>query len=139
MVVIMPRGEAVKERYAQCGSLVVLTEAAEAGGCREGSDSNWAGSRGITSLFVRTSVCFAFFGRPVFSTGTRQLEGDVEQAAKVESIRAENTALVLMLRYSAYVTCPSVNCTSSIYSSAFPLIESMPTLLLTLHPTLVTK
>ena len=35
-------------------------------------DSDRAGGRGITSLFVRISVCFVFFGRPVFSTGTRQ-------------------------------------------------------------------
>jgi len=34
--------------------------------------SNWAGGRGITSLFVRISVCFAFFGKPSFSTGTLQ-------------------------------------------------------------------
>ena len=36
-------------------------------------DSDWVGGRGITSLFVRISVCFAFFGKPVFSTGTREV------------------------------------------------------------------
>src|SRR4051794_10515972 len=45
-------------------------------------DSGWAGGRGITSLFVRISVCFAFFGRPIFSTGAREA---VDQGSSTQS------------------------------------------------------
>jgi hypothetical protein len=46
-------------------------------------DSDWAGGRGITSLFVRISVCFAFFGRPTFSTGAREAVDQGSQSTEL--------------------------------------------------------